>query len=163
MNKWNARSDEIAYLMNPAFTGMLIYLVINEYLKQSKDGFHFSLIYLVLPILMHKKTRGIVNSRSNMVKCIHENQELIIDFPKRVNSLIDFTHESIEFLLSRKIIAFFGDKIKICQKIASKKLTELCGSDKEIKECFLKAANLARWFFNMKTEENIYIAWGIRP
>ena len=163
MNKWNNRSDEIAYLINPAFSASLIYLVIREYSNKSKEGLPFSLIYLILPILLHKKTREIVNSRSNMVKCIQENQEILVGFSKRANSLIDFTNEAIEFLLSRKVIIFDGDKIRASASISLQKFSDIEGKDEEIKDCFLKAGNLGRWFLNMKTEENVYIAWGVKP
>lgn len=163
MNKWNNRSDEVAYLINPAFSASLIYLVIKEYSKKTNEGMPFSITYLILPILLHKKTRGIVNSRSNMVKCIQDNQEILVGFSQRVNSLIDFTNEAIEFLLSRKVIVFDGDKIIACASISLQKISEIMGKDEEIKDCFLKAGNLGRWFLNMKTEENVYIAWGIKP
>ena len=163
MDKWNNRSDEIAYLINPAFSASLIYLVIKEYSKKRNEGLPFSLTYLILPILLHKKTRGIVNSRSNMVKCIQENQEILVGFSKRANSLIDFTNEAIEFLLSRKVIVFEDDKIKICASISLKTLSDIEEKDEEIKDCFIKAGNLGRWFLDMKTEENVYIAWGVKP
>ena len=82
---------------------------------------------------------------------------------KRANSLIDFTNEAIEFLLSREVIVFDGDKIRASVSISLQKFSDIEGKDEEIKECFLKAGNLGRWFLNMKTEENVYIAWGVKP
>lgn len=41
MNNWENRPQEIAYLLNPAFCGRLIYTVVRQYNLTSKHRFPF--------------------------------------------------------------------------------------------------------------------------
>lgn len=163
MEKWSERSIEVAYLLNPAFCASLVYLTIKEYSKKTSHGLPFSLMYLILPILLHKTTRDGINSRTNMVKWLQDKPELLIGFSKRVNSLIDYTNETIEFLLSHEVFKIVGDKFVIINNLSPTLMKANAEKNKEMKDCYLKAEHLGRWFANMKSQENIYIAWGIKP
>ena len=163
MEKWSERSIELAYLINPAFSAILIYHTIKEYSKSKEEGMPFSLVYLVLPILLHKNTRERVGSKKNMVNWLQDNADILIGFSKRAKSLIDYTNEAIEFLLSRGVIKIVKANLQLESKLSQSKISEQSESDSEIKDCYKKAEHLGRWFVKMKTEENVYIAWGIRP
>lgn len=163
MERWSKRSLEVAYLLNPAFCAGLVYLTIKEYSKKTSCGLPFSVMYLILPILLHKRTREHISSKTNMVKWLQDRPELLIGFSGRVNSLIDYTNETIEFLLSHEVVKIVGDKIQIISNLSATLMKEQAKKDSEIKDCYLKAENLGRWFANMKSQENIYIAWGIKP
>ena len=163
MEQWSKRSIEVAYLLNPAFCASLVYLAIKEYSKKISHGLPFSLIYLILPILLHKTTRDDINSKTNMVKWLQNRPELLIGFSKRVNSLLDYTNETIEFLLSHEIVKIVGDKFQIINNLSPTLINVNAEKNREMKDCYLKAEHLGRWFANMKSQENIYIAWGIKP
>ncbi len=163
MEQWNNRSIEVAYLLNPAFCSSLVYLTIKEYSKKVSHGLPFSLMYLILPILLHKRTRKDISSKTNMVKWLQDRPELLIGFSKRVNNLIEYTNEAIEFLLAHEVVKIVGDKFQILSNLSPSLMNGQAEKNSEVKECFLKAVNLGRWFANMKSQENIYIAWGIKP
>ena len=163
MEKWNNRSPEVANLLNPAFCATLIHQTIQEYGKHSKSGLQISLLYLILPILLHKKTREIINSKTNMVKCLQSYPEILIGFSERAKQLIEYANEGLEFLLSRGIVKIADAKINTANNLPAGKIKQLADKNTEIKDCILKAAHLGRWFSNMKTEESIYIAWGVKP
>ena len=97
MNVWNKRVPEIAYLLNPAFCSSIIYHVILEYQKKAKRGFPFTLIYLILPIILHKSTRERITSRTNMVVWIQRSPDVLVGFSERAKSLVPFANESVEF------------------------------------------------------------------
>ena len=46
MNSWNKRTREVAYLLNPAFCGRMLYSAINAYSIKTKRAFPFPLVYL---------------------------------------------------------------------------------------------------------------------
>ena len=99
MIPWSKRTPEIANLLNPSFCAILLYSAIFEYQKKAKNNMPFSLLYLVMPIVLHKNTRNRVNSRENMVVWLQRNPDVLIGFADRAKSLIGFTNEAIEFLL----------------------------------------------------------------
>lgn len=58
MNSWNKRTREVAYLLNPAFCGRMLYSAINAYSIKTKRAFPFPLVYLVLPLVLHKENKS---------------------------------------------------------------------------------------------------------
>ena len=87
MIQWTKRAPEIAYLLNPAFCAIILYTAVFEYQKKSKDGLPFPLLYLVLPIILHKSTRNRVNSKTNMVIWVQRNPDALVGFPERARSI----------------------------------------------------------------------------
>ena len=158
MNVWNKRVPEIAYLLNPAFCSSIIYHVILEYQKKAKRGFPFTLIYLILPIILHKSTRERITSRTNMVVWIQRSPDVLVGFSERAKSLVPFANESVEFLLQQKILQITNGELSVVKTLSKSKIDAI--ADLEIHECYNKAENVGRWFAQMGAEENIYAAWG---
>lgn len=163
MIEWNKRTPEIANLLNPAFCALILYSTIGEYQKKEKKGLPFSLVYLVLPIILHCRTRSRVNSRRNMIVWLQDNPDVLVGFPQRARSLVPFTNEALEFLLSRKYVMITGQGLEIIKPISQSKINAYLSGDSEVTECIKKSEHVGRWFSNMRAEENIYIAWGVRP
>lgn len=161
MDAWNKRIPEIAYLLNPAFCSSIIYHVIFEYQRKTKRGFPFTLIYLVLPIVLHKSTRERITSRTNMVVWIQKNPDVLIGFPGRAKSLVPFANESVEFLLQKNILEITHGELSVVKTLSKTKIGAI--ADQEILECYNKAEHIGRWFAQMGAEENIYAVWGVKP
>ena len=161
MEIWQKRAPEIANLLNPAFCSSIIYHVILEYQKKAKKEFPFSLIYLILPIILHKSTRERVTSRTNMVVWIQRYPDVLIGFPGRARSLVSFANESVIFMLQHKILQYRNGELYIDKVLSRSKIESI--EDQEIHECYTKAENVGRWFAQMGAEENIYAAWGVKP
>lgn len=162
MKKWRSRPNEISYLFNPAFCGRIIYHAIHEYKKEENKGLPFPLVYLILPLILNKKVRKNIDSKTKMQVWIKRNQEVLVEFPERTKDLVEITNESLEFLLSTGIISINEDG-RLDLSSNYKALSKTKFTDEEIKECIVKSANLARWFARGGTVETIYIAWGVRP
>lgn len=162
MNRWSMRTPEVAYLLNPAFCGRILYSSIKEYRKVSHKAFPFPLVYLVLPLVLHKQTRINISSRTQLLVWIQKNAKLLIDFPRRAKDLVPITNEAIEFLLqTEKVILTLNGELKICH--TSRPLSKNQYADCEIKECIKKAEHIARWFASTGRTETIYINLGVRP
>jgi hypothetical protein len=163
MIQWNKRPSEIANLLNPAFCAVILYATIAEYQKKSKIGMPFTLLYLILPIVLHQGTRKKINSKTNMVVWLQRNPDALVGFPDRARSLVMFTNEAIEYLLFQQNVNISDGNLEIIRTLSKSKLDGLAKTDSEIAECIKKAAHVGRWFNTMRAEESIYIAWGVRP
>lgn len=164
MKRWSERSPEVAYLLNPAFCSVLIYSVVKEYLNESRTGMPFVLVYLTLPLILHKKTReSIESSKTRMITWIQRHPEVLVNFPHRAKSLIDITNESLEFLLSSKIVILRKGKLNIGNHISNTSILKVFSADSEMEDCLKKTKVIGKWFSRMKNEVNIYAAFGVKP
>lgn len=162
MNSWNERTHEVAYLLNPAFCGRMLYSTINTYCARMQRAFPFPLVYLVLPLVLHRETRENINSRKQLHLWVQEYPQFLIDFPKRAEELIPITNEAIELLLQTGKLVLTSDAELVISPV-SHSLSKTKYVDPEISECLLKCEHIARWFAAAGKVENIYIELGVRP
>lgn len=161
MRKWEERPPETKYLLNPAFCSRLLYAAIFEYESKSGRPMPFPLIYLILPLVLHKRTREKINSVTKLLNWTQANQELLLGFPARAKGLVEITNESIEFLLCSGI-AQLTDTGEIIRTPRKRKLSEADYLNEEIKQCIWKSKHVARWFIGAGTTENVYACLGVR-
>lgn len=162
MNGWNNRAKEVAYLLNPAFCGRIIYNTVKVYNDETKRAMPFPLIYMILPLVLHRKTRERIQGVTQMQIWIKRNPELLIGFAQRTKSLVEITNEAIEFLLQSGVINI-NNNAELASAITRRSLSKTKHVNDEIKECISKSSCVAKWFAKAGTIENIYISWGIRP
>lgn len=164
MNNWENRSVITANLLNPAFCSEVIRRTIISYNDNNDDEiFPFSLLFLILPIVLHKKTREHMPIRSSTYfhSWVEENEFLFIDFAKRVKDLNPFTKETISFMLQHNV-ADITDDGKITIRPYRKK--SLRGEKfNEIIEIYKKAELLGKWLRKTGNEQTIYMFLKIRP
>lgn len=162
MKSWNMRTHEVAFLLSPAFCGRVLYSTIKTYNEKTSRAFPFPLIYLVLPLVLHKETRIKINSRTQLQLWVQRYPHLLVDFPKRASDLISITNESIEFLLQTgKILLTANGELEISP--TSRALSKTKYVDEEITECLTKGEHIAKWFATAGKVETIYIELGVRP
>jgi hypothetical protein len=162
MKKWNERPAEIAYLLNPAFCGRLLYNTIKTYDDETKRAFPFSLVYLVLPLLLHKNTRQSIDSRTQLYVWIQRNEYLLIGFAERAKQLVSISNEAIEMLLQSEYVNI-NTSGELAVSHTKKIISKVRFVDDEIKECINKSGQIAKWFAKAGKTETIYIALGVRP
>lgn len=162
MNNWEHRATEVAYLLNPAFCGRIIYNAIKTYFEETNRAMPFPLVYLILPLVLHKRTREIINSATQMQVWIQRNPDVLIGFAERANSLVKVTNEAVEFLLQSGVVNLTNnaelERCKLKKSLSTNKYT-----NDEIKKCISKSSNVAKWFGKAGTVETIYTSWGVRP
>jgi hypothetical protein len=162
MENWEKRATEIAYLLNPAFCGRIIYYVIKTYAEESKRPMPFPLVYLILPLVLHRKTRERIKSVTQMQIWIQHNPELLIGFADRTKSMVQITNEAVEFLMQSGIVVLNNNaELELAQLFKSLSVSKY--TNDEIKECISKSQNVAKWFAKAGTVETIYTSWGVRP
>lgn len=154
MRVWNLRSKEVAFLLNPAYCGKILYATIKKYNEVSTKGeFPFALIYLILPLILYPNLPEKINARTRFSKFVNENPELFINFGERARNLITITNETIEFLMSCKAIVLNDNATFKCSKISKLPREEL----------IKKSEALGNMFANAGTVNVIYLMLGVRP
>lgn len=162
MRGWNDRSKEVAYLLNPAFCGRIIYNTIKTYGDITHRAFSFPLLYLILPLVLHKKTRALINSRTQMLIWIQRYPETLIDFSKRSKELVTITNEAVELLLQSGLLQLTNDgELEIVHTI--KTLSKTRYTNDEVKDCINKSEHIAKWFAAAGKAETIFISLGVKP
>ena len=162
MKVWSERAQEIAFLLNPAFCGRILYSTIKTYANNSHRALPFPLIYLVLPLVLHKSTREKINSQTQLLVWIQKYPELLIDFPQRARDLVPITNETLEFLLQTgKIELTPNGEVDIVG--SQKTLSKTKFLDSEVKDFLTKSEHIAKWFVNAGKAETIYVGLGVRP
>jgi hypothetical protein len=162
VKSWGNRATEIAYLLNPAFCGRIIYHAIKTYEQETKRPMPFPLVYLILPLVLHRKTRERIKSVTQMQVWIQRNPDVLIGFTDRTKNMVQITNEAVEFLMQSGIIVLTNNaELELAQLFKSLSASKYIND--EIKECINKSSSVAKWFAKAGTVETIYISWGVRP
>lgn len=162
MRQWSERPLEVKYLLNSAFCGRIIYSAVSAYEKKIDNSMPFPLVYLILPFILHKNTRKIIDSRIVFTNWIQKYPKILIGFARRTKDLVEITNEAIEFLLQTQYLILNDNGELSCNKMMKKlSITRFC--DDEVKECIKKAEHVGKWFGTLGKVENIYISLGVKP
>jgi len=162
MKNWDNRAKEIAYSLNPAFCSRLLYNTISSYVTECNRAFPFPLVYLILPLLLHRKTREAISSKTQFINWIHNNEHLLINFAERAKSLVPIVNEALEFLLQSGHVIFSANaELEICHLVKSLSKTKL--AEEDVKDCIQKSEHVGKWFAKTGRVETIYSALGVRP
>ena len=162
VRSWSKRSLEVAFLFNPAFCGRILYSTVKAYKEITQKSFPFPLVYLILPLVLHKETRTRINSKTQFQIWIHRYPHLLIGFPQRARDFVQITNEAIEFLIyARQILLTDTGELDILSISTIEKKKKF--DDTEILECIQKAQHIAKWFASAGKIETIYIELGVKP
>lgn len=161
--KWSDRPPEVAYSLNPAFCGRVIDGCIAGYAAAACRAMPYPLSYLILPIVLHKRTRDSMPStlQTRMHPWLSKNQRAKIGFDERVRSMAQFTREALIFLIRTGKIEVTG-------------AGELAGGDTkatrnsksespEIVDCAKKAKIVGKWFAPYADAAEVFRMWGVAP
>jgi hypothetical protein len=162
MKNWIERPSEVAYLLNPAFCGRLLYGTIRAYNDESNRGFPFPLAYLVLPLLLHKATRNTISSRTQFLVWQQRSEHLLVHFAKRAEQLVQITNEAVEFLLQSEYISV-SEAGELSAATTKRTPSKTKFADDEVKDCAAKSEHIGKWFARTGKTETIYITLGVRP
>ena len=166
MQPWSNRVTEEAHLFNPAFCGVLIAQMSDDYAKKTHRSMPFPLAFLSLPIVLHRATRQALpgSTVTSLLPWIQDHREQLVDFATRVQRLRDVTREAVLFAAQHEFLAIDGDgglSPGSRRKTATERRTGLLTA--EARECVARAGFLGRWFAAAGTLPTIFAAWGVAP
>ncbi len=165
---WELRPIETANLFNPAFGAKLIRDAVKAFSTVNDEGMPFALLFLYLPIILHKPTRELLprSVRKKLHDWIEGNPSVRIDFAKRARDMKKITRESLAFAISKEVIAITdeGYLIATSKRLQTSKNTQTLSYQRdEMKDIERSVKLLGRWFAQSGRISTIFILWGIRP
>lgn len=164
MKPWSKRPLEEANLLNPAFCCLTISTYISSYTDFNNEGMPYPLIFMGLPIILHKSTRDSFpySIRTSLPFWIQENVDRRILFFERTVSLKPYTQEALLFGLLHNWLVLKNGKFQATINSTDIKrfLRQLEG---ESMACIKQANFLGKWFASAGSAETVMSLWGIRP
>ena len=165
MKSWAKRPKEEAFLLNPAFCSTAITASVAGYTTIDSEGMPIPIVFLVLPIVLHKPTRELLppNVRTSLPAWIQENASVRILFYERAKSLIPYTKEAVLFGLVHKTLELQQNG-KLQTNILDSKVSSLSQKlEEEVKECILRARFVGRWLAAAGSPQTVMALWGVCP
>lgn len=162
---WNRRVVEEANLFNPAFCASLLATASKDYSKKTGAPFPFALAFLVLPIVLHEKTRSALprSTITSLLPWLQENRAILVGFSERVLGLRPATQEALLFGLGLGALTLQGAAVSVTNKYKAPTEARAGMFTPETFDCVNSAAFLGRWFASAGTTSTIYAAWGVAP
>jgi hypothetical protein len=162
MIDWSSRPFEERNLFNPAFCALVIASALRAYQKEIGAPMPCSLALLVLPLCLHQETRDEIcaNNKISVLRVFARRPDLLIDFAKRAQSLVQHAMEAFALLASRGCIDV-SDGGGITLRPRKISATPLSSDDAE--NCRVAATTLGRDFAKVNDRVTIYTSLSIRP
>jgi hypothetical protein len=163
MRLWNDRPPEIAHLFNPAFCGLLIREGVVGFMEVSPGGMPYPLVFLLLPIVLHKATRESLPTTiaTKMHPWIQHHQEARVGFSDRCAAVAAYTREAILFAASGTLLTFSQDGALQAPRLGFRRPP--WPPDSESMMCSQRARFVGRWLAKAGDNATIFAMWGIRP
>jgi hypothetical protein len=165
MTIWLNRSREEKALLNPAFCSNLLWHAALGHFKEGNSGLSFEEAFLVLPIILHEKTRNHLprTAQTSLAVWLAENQLQRSSIILRAKSLVKHTKEALMFggrygllRIEQGVIYAETNKSRIIIKTLSK-------SSEEVRTCAKKAQFLGKWFDKAGNSSTVLAMIGVRP
>lgn len=165
MKAWSERPTEVGNNFNPAFCGWLVREAVEGYCSVTPAGLPFPLVFLVLPVILHRPTREIL-PRSTVTALhpwLRQHPEARVGLADRAGQLSQIVRESVLFLSSFGLVSVTDDaRITPAGKLGRGKAPILAASE-EVKACVSKAKMVGAWFAGAGDAVTVFQMWGVRP
>lgn len=163
MQAWTERPTEIAHLLNPAFCALVLVHCVRGYVEEATAGLPYPLVFLILPIVLHKPTRDALPTSiaTRMHPWLENHQQVQVGFADRCVSVIDHTREAMIFAVVRNLLQITSDaRIEAPQQRFRLPPWPL---ESEPVACLGKARFVGRWMARAGQPATLFAMWGIRP
>ena len=168
MRLWKDRSHEERHLLNPAFCSAILWHAgkgAKNRAAPPRQALSFIEAFLVLPIVLHQKSRESLPTRINtsLPVWIQSQPLLIASLPERAKALVPYTKEAITFGCCSPLFYIDNNEILIDSTFSRDINSALRESSDEVQECMKKAEFLGKWFAHTGSPETVFTLFGVRP
>ena len=162
---WSSRVVEEANLFNPAFCATILAVAAKDYAKKGGGPLPFALAFLILPIVLHDKTRGELphSTVTTLLPWLQGHKQVLVGFSERVAGLRPATQEAVMFGIRYGALTLDGPALRATRKYKAPISPRTDMFTKETSDTVEAASFLGRWFANAGTTSTIYAAWGVAP
>jgi hypothetical protein len=163
MQTWTGRPTEIAHLLNPAFCALVLVHSVRGYIEETATGLPYPLVFLVLPVVLHKPTRDALPTSvaTKMHPWLENHQQAQVGFADRCASVVEHTREAMIFGVARNLLQITNDA-RIAAPVQRLRRPQW-PPDSEPAVCLDKARFIGRWMAQAGQTATLYAMWGIRP
>ncbi|GAB3533832.1 hypothetical protein GCM10027403_08470 [Arthrobacter tecti] len=158
---WDDRSWVTANMLNPAVIAVIIVSAANMYEEHSGDPMPWELIFLAVPMALHRDTRESLPTRINSyaAKWVYENATLQASFPGRISGMLPYSREGLRYALRSGALTLVNDgRLRGTPQWKLHK-----ERDRELAIIIGKAAFLGRWFAHTGTPATLFALFGVAP
>lgn len=162
MKRWDERPVEIRNLFNPAFCGLILMRSLCGYEEEDERGMPFSLVLLVLPLCLHKRSREILQAgnRSYLLKLVATHPELLVGFARRAHDLLPYGFEALGFLMQMGLFTV-GAQGRL--KAVPNGMRKSFIGTAETVSCQRVARFVGKEFARVGDRSTLYMTMGVRP
>lgn len=160
---WTSRPAEIANLLNPAFASLLIRSAAHGYTRDDPSGLPLTLAYLLLPIVLHRKTRESLprTTKTRVHTWLQANQHILAGFAERASQMVPYTREALLFGAQQSIFVLNASARLDVTTVRLRSVQR--AESLEVGECLSRAELLGRLFARAGDSATILAMWGVRP
>ncbi|MCT7482403.1 three component ABC system middle component [Aliarcobacter cryaerophilus] len=160
---WENRPVTVANLLNPAFCGEIIRIMLKAYKTETNKSLPFELVFLVLPLVLHKQSRESLPSTTskNFYEWLEENTMTKIYLVDKIKNIVSYTREAILFLIYHEAININSNGE--LDFVPYRKSSLNYFNNEEIEDIYKKAKMIGKWFGKIGDTKTIYAAIGIKP
>jgi hypothetical protein len=165
MTNWAKRSPEEKSLLNPSFCACLLWHAALGYTGVDQSGLPFEEAFLILPILLHRKTRETLprDTRSSLAVWLENHPLARGQVATRARLLIKHTKEGILFGGMYGLIRIEMGRLYASHDWGLLVNHSLGLSSNEVRECAKKAEFLGKWFAKSGNAPTVLALMGVRP
>ena len=159
--QWDNRSIASSSMLNPPLMATVIAAAANRYEDQSGDSMPWELLYLVVPMALHRDTREVIPNRinSHLPRWVERNPVLQAGLAPRARSLAPYAREGLRFGLHSGAITLHADATLSGQipgrldRDGHPELTAIVGT----------ASFLGKWFAHVGRPATVFAVLGVSP
>lgn len=149
---------ETNLVQNPGLAACAVFEAVSAFCKTKDDGsgLPFPFVFLILPIVFHKRTADNIKSRigkGTLFKAIKDDPELTLGLQSRMESLFERTWEALSLAVSFELLAIDPNTAEVCPLVRS--LPDGAKPVLKPTKDILKAANRIGKAFSEHAEEEI--------
>jgi hypothetical protein len=161
---WADRPVEQARLLNPAFLAALIWSCAEGYCSIIPQGIPYPLIFVAIPVVLHKSTRESLPGRINIYlpTWLGDNPQVLIHFAERAKSVMPIVKEGMIFGVNGQLISLSSSRI-LAGSRPNGRAQFLRDSTDEVRACMQKAKFVGRWFASSGEYTTVMALWGVAP
>lgn len=161
---WGDRPTDIANLINPAFSGMMIRQAVDGYKKLSNHGMPFELTFLVLPIVLHEATRSRLPTIATTFQTwLPDNKDLLPGFAQRAHDLVPFTREAIAFSMLHNVLRIEPTGNVESGSLKLRGVTAFQQKSEEVRDVYKKSQFIGRWLSQAGNSTTVFAMLGVKP
>ncbi|KZZ41345.1 hypothetical protein A3759_25510 [Thalassolituus sp. HI0120] len=158
-------SEEELGLLNPAYTGFILYSSISEFVAFKPSGMHCALPFVAIPMSMNKSISQKLPGtyKTPIGSWVTSNEGVLASLYEQAESYNPIVKSAINFLLDKGIISITGNGTFLIENYNLVKSPALFKKSNDMKEALRASKFIGKWFSHAPSVETIYAQLGIRP